>query len=352
MTRGKRQAVAVASASMPVVAAACSQPSHVDNDLDKEREALMERNRRMMQMFGVSAARDKVSEAAAAAAQKPAAPVQRKKPAAPKPRRPDARRRSGRLQGKGPLFMGEVDENDKVVGGGPSRKRKADGEAESSSDEDDGGLVDMASLKDLPVVSLTEQELQGYNERSSQEMKRGKKDKDFGICCHFCRQKALCTVPNCPRCVGRSKREQCAGKSYCTRCQDSQRQLCVGCLHTRYGESLAQTREAGWLCPHCYEKEHGKEHGWFCNSSDCMKKRGWQPTGIAIWKALEAGFVSSAHLVQANYQVRFGGGVYKYRGKVAGPTVGQAEGAGAQRAGQADGEEAAVDAAAVEPGAE
>lgn len=41
--------------------------------------------------------------------------------------------------------MGEVDENDKVVGGGPSRKRKADGEAESSSDEDDGGLVDMAS---------------------------------------------------------------------------------------------------------------------------------------------------------------------------------------------------------------
>lgn len=48
MTRGKRQAVAVASASMPVVAAACSQPSHVDNDLDKEREALMERNRRMM----------------------------------------------------------------------------------------------------------------------------------------------------------------------------------------------------------------------------------------------------------------------------------------------------------------
>lgn len=37
-----------------------------------------------------------------------------------------------------------------------------------------------AGLKDLPVVSLTEQELQGYNERSSQEMKRGKKDKDFG----------------------------------------------------------------------------------------------------------------------------------------------------------------------------
>lgn len=63
-------------------------------------------------------------------------------------------------------------------------------------------------------------------------------------------------------------------------------------------------------------------------------------------------FRSASSLPQANYQVRFGGGVYKYRGKVAGPTVGQAEGAGAQRAGQADGEEAAVDAAAVEPGAE
>ncbi len=54
------------------------------------------------------------------------------------------RRRSGRLQGKGPMFMGEVDDNDKVVGGGASRKRKAEGEAESSSDEEDGGLVDMA----------------------------------------------------------------------------------------------------------------------------------------------------------------------------------------------------------------
>ncbi len=41
----------------------------------------------------------------------------------------------------------------------------------------------------------------------------------------------------------------------------------------------------------------------FCpRSSDCMKKRGWQPTGIAIWKALEAGFVSSAHLVQVGGQ--------------------------------------------------
>ncbi len=29
-------------------------------------------------------------------------------------------------------------------------------------------------------MSLTEQELQGYTERSSQEMKRGKKDKDLG----------------------------------------------------------------------------------------------------------------------------------------------------------------------------
>ncbi len=54
--------------------------------------------------------------------------------------------------------------------------------------------------------------------------------------------------------------------------------------------------------------------------------------------------------------------MYKHRGKVAGQGLGQAEGAGAQGAGQAveeaqgagqaEGEEAAVDAAAVEPGAE
>lgn len=43
-------------------------------------------------------------------------------------------RRSGRLQGKEPSFAGEVDENDKVVGGG---KRKAEGEAGCSSDEGD-----------------------------------------------------------------------------------------------------------------------------------------------------------------------------------------------------------------------
>ncbi len=49
MTRGKRHAVTVTSASMPAVAASRSQASHVD--LDKEREALMERNRRMMRRF-------------------------------------------------------------------------------------------------------------------------------------------------------------------------------------------------------------------------------------------------------------------------------------------------------------
>jgi hypothetical protein len=35
-----------------------------------------------------------------------------------------------------------------------------------------------------------------------------------------------------------------------------------------------------WLCPHCYEEEHPEE-GWMCNSSICMKRRGYRPTGTA-----------------------------------------------------------------------
>ncbi len=74
-----------------------------------------------------------------------AAGARRKKASDSKPSKPAITRRSGRLQGKGPSFAGEVDENDKVVGAGGGRKRKADGEAGSSSDEGDespGGWTD------------------------------------------------------------------------------------------------------------------------------------------------------------------------------------------------------------------
>jgi hypothetical protein len=53
-----------------------------------------------------------------------------------------------------------------------------------------------------------------------------------------------------------------------------------------------------WLCPHCYEEEHPQE-GWICNSSICMKRRGYKPTGIAIYDAQQRGFKSVAHWLQA-----------------------------------------------------
>jgi hypothetical protein len=36
-----------------------------------------------------------------------------------------------------------------------------------------------------------------------------------------------------------------------------------------------------WLCPHCYEEEHPEE-GWMCNSSICMTRRGFRPTGASL----------------------------------------------------------------------
>jgi hypothetical protein len=58
-----------------------------------------------------------------------------------------------------------------------------------------------------------------------------------------------------------------------------------------------------WLCPHCYEDEHPEE-GWMCNSSICMKRRGYKPTGIAIYDAQQRGFPSVAHWLQAQLRKR------------------------------------------------
>jgi hypothetical protein len=60
-----------------------------------------------------------------------------------------------------------------------------------------------------------------------------------------------------------------------------------------------------WLCPHCYEDEHPEE-GWMCNSSICMKRRGYKPTGIAIYDAQQRGFPSVAHWLQAQLRKRGG----------------------------------------------
>jgi hypothetical protein len=46
-------------------------------------------------------------------------------------------------------------------------------------------------------------------------------------------------------------------------------------------EVREQMAAGTWLCPHCYEEEHPEE-GWMCNSSICMTRRGFKPTGAPL----------------------------------------------------------------------
>lgn len=69
-------------------------------------------------------------------------------------------------------------------------------------------------------------------------------------------------------------------------------------------QDVRKEMDAGtWLCPHCYEDEHPEE-GWMCNSSICMKRRGYKPTGIAIYDAQQRGFPSVAHWLQSQMRKR------------------------------------------------
>ncbi|XP_021292200.1 cell division cycle-associated 7-like protein [Herrania umbratica] len=119
----------------------------------------------------------------------------------------------------------------------------------------------------------------------------------FGICCHFCRQKTLCAEEDCKRCGNLDVNQPCIGKTDCSVCHSSNGVLCRACLKLRYGEELEEVREnKEWMCPHCIE-EKGINPYWICNSSICLKNRKIAPTGIAIYRALELGYKSVAHLL-------------------------------------------------------
>ncbi|XP_042515859.1 cell division cycle-associated 7-like protein isoform X2 [Macadamia integrifolia] len=127
-------------------------------------------------------------------------------------------------------------------------------------------------------------------------------DPIFGICCHFCRQKKLCGEEDCKRCGDLDMDEQCLGKTDCSACHSTNGVLCRGCLKVRYGEEMEEVREnKEWMCPHCIE-EKGINPYWICNSSLCLKKRKMVPTGIAIFRAREAGYKSVAHLLMDKLQ--------------------------------------------------
>ncbi|XP_017974014.1 PREDICTED: cell division cycle-associated protein 7 [Theobroma cacao] len=126
----------------------------------------------------------------------------------------------------------------------------------------------------------------------------------FGICCHFCRQKTLCAEEDCKRCGNLDVNQPCTGKTDCSVCHSSNGVLCRACLKLRYGEELEEVREnKEWMCPHCIE-EKGINPYWICNSSICLKNRRMAPTGIAIYRALELGYKSVAHLLMDELQRR------------------------------------------------
>ncbi|GLC49801.1 hypothetical protein PLESTB_000310100 [Pleodorina starrii] len=279
-------------------------------DIDAERRERMARNAAALEAMGVLTAATKVREAVAAdRAQKAqqlrggatAGPA--KGPGVRKPRvrvPPQAPRRSHRIACKPAPAMVELDDDGNPVrcGGGGGR---GGGEDEG---EDGGGLLDLMACGAAAAEDdgLDEQRRIALEAQRCSFKARGVLDKNLGLSCHFCRQKTLCTEPGCPRCGARDGSAACIGKTSCAGCHSATGIFCRSCLRTRYGQDLDAVRsDPGWRCPHCYEKEHGdwREHGWFCNSSVCMRGRGMLPTGIAIHEALEKGHASVAHMLQA-----------------------------------------------------
>ncbi|XP_047333302.1 uncharacterized protein LOC124936823 isoform X2 [Impatiens glandulifera] len=91
----------------------------------------------------------------------------------------------------------------------------------------------------------------------------------FGICCHFCRQKTLCSEDDCKRCGELDFEQPCIGKTECSLCHSSYGILCRGCLKVRYGEELEEVKkeEKKWMCPHCIE-DQGINPFWICNRKE------------------------------------------------------------------------------------
>ncbi|EFJ43342.1 hypothetical protein VOLCADRAFT_121447 [Volvox carteri f. nagariensis] len=243
------------------------------DDLDAERQERMARNAAALAAIGVAKAVRNFTQAVAAEKNNhrgPASAAQRI--AAKRPRVVERRlppRRSHRIAGMPAPNLVELDDDgNPMYSGGGSAEGDGSGDGEEAAGGTHGG-----ELLDL-----------------------------IGLTCHFCRQKMLCSEEDCPRCSTRNSAAQCLGKSTCSSCKSATGIFCRACLWVRYGQVLEEVREdPDWLCPHCYEKKHGnwRKHGWFCNSSICMRKEGRLPTGIAFHKAQERGYASVAHMLQA-----------------------------------------------------
>lgn len=100
------------------------------------------------------------------------------------------------------------------------------------------------------------------------------RDPPKGVHCHQCRQKIR---GGAAACRNQKKNKPCLIK------------LCSKCLLNRYGEKVEEVaRFEEWICPKCRG---------ICNCSQCMKRRGHQPTGILINTAKETGFSSVSEML-------------------------------------------------------
>ncbi|RLN17451.1 hypothetical protein C2845_PM02G00900 [Panicum miliaceum] len=117
---------------------------------------------------------------------------------------------------------------------GALSKLAAAAAAETDEDDDEENLALLVDKK--RVQALQER-------RCDSKGRGGVYDPVLGICCHFCRQKKLCSEEDCKRCGEGDLKQPCLGKTECSSCHSSNGILCRAWLKVRYGEAMEEVRE-------------------------------------------------------------------------------------------------------------
>lgn len=130
--------------------------------------------------------------------------------------------------------------------------------------------VRRTTVPELPVSEVTQEHIDNISKRALDKVYS-----PVGTSCHQCRQKTKDTKTFC-------RSGMCAGV---------RGQFCGPCLDGRYGESVAEAlRDPAWSCPPCRG---------ICNCSICFSRQGRAPTGILRPYALEKGYKSVKHYLEA-----------------------------------------------------
>lgn len=126
------------------------------------------------------------------------------------------------------------------------------------------------AIPELPVSEVTQRHIDNIAVRAIE-----KTYSKEGSSCHQCRQKTIDTKTFCRSGI----------------CTGVRGQFCGPCLDGRYGESVADAlRDPNWSCPPCRG---------ICNCSICLTRQGYAPTGILRPVALEKGYKSVKHYLEA-----------------------------------------------------